>query len=123
MTASRLQRLRSKASFSRERQLGQAGGSITSVESEAMRRAEQQSPLVRSIWALAVLSLIALLLVLSLAITTGAGHSFDQIALALPIFFVFLILATSIGDWLQVEDFFAEPKPRLSTALTRAPPA
>jgi hypothetical protein len=88
-----------------------------------MRRAEQQFLPVRSIWALAVLSLIALLLVLSIAITSGAGHGFDQIALALPIFFVFLFLATSIGDWLQVEDFSAQPKPRLSTSLTRAPPA
>jgi choline-glycine betaine transporter len=88
-----------------------------------MRRAKQKSSLVRSIWTLAVISLIALVLALSLAITSGAGHDFGQIALALPIFFVLLFLATSIGDWLQVEDFFAEPKPRLSTSHTRAPPA
>jgi hypothetical protein len=67
--------------------------------------------------------MIALVLVLSIAITSGAGHSFDQIALSLPIFFVFLFLATPVGDWLQVEDFFTEPKPRVSTSLTRAPPA
>ena len=88
-----------------------------------MRRAKQQFLPGRSIWALAVLSLIALLLVLSLAIASGAGHGFDQISLALPIFFVFLFLATSIGDWLPVEDFFPEPKAHLSTSLTRAPPA
>jgi hypothetical protein len=88
-----------------------------------MRRAKQQFLPVRSTWAFAVLSLIALLLVLSVAIASGAGHGFDQISLALPIFFVFLFLATSIGDWLQVEDFFTEPKPRFSTSLTRAPPA
>jgi hypothetical protein len=88
-----------------------------------MRRAKQQFVPGRSLWALAVLSLIALLLVLSIAIASGAGPGFDQISLALPIFFVFLFLATSIGDWLQVEDFFTEPKPRLSTSLTRAPPA
>jgi hypothetical protein len=88
-----------------------------------MHRAKQQSSLVRSIWTLAVISVIALLLVLSVAITSGVGHGFDQITLALPIFFVLLFLATSIGDWLQVEDFFTEHKPRLSTSLTRAPPA
>ena len=88
-----------------------------------MHRAEQQSSLVRSIWTLAVLSMIALLLVLSVAITSGAGHSFDQITLALPIFFVLLFLATSIGDWLQAEDSPSTLKPRLSTSLTRGPPA
>jgi ABC-type polysaccharide/polyol phosphate export permease len=101
--------------------LGQ--GSTRSVESKAMRRTKQQFLPVRSIWAFAVLSLIALLLVLSIAIASGADHGFDQISLALPIFFVLLFLATSIGDWLQVEDFFTEPKPRFSTSLTRAPPA
>jgi hypothetical protein len=66
---------------------------------------------------------IALVVALSIAITSGAGHSFDQIALALPIFFVLLFLATSIGDWLPAEDSAFEPKPRFSTSLTRAPPA
>jgi hypothetical protein len=98
-------------------------GSIPSVESEVMRRAKQQFLPVRSIWVLAALSLIALLLVLSLAIASDAGPGFDHILLALPIFFVLLFLATSIGDWLPVEDFFTEPKPRLSSSLTRAPPA
>jgi choline-glycine betaine transporter len=96
---------------------------LPSVKSEAMRRAKHESSLVRSIWTLVFLSVIALVLVLSLAIATGAGHSFDQIALALPIFFVLLFLATSIGDWLQVEDFITESKPRLSASLSRAPPA
>ena len=88
-----------------------------------MRRAKQQFLPVRSRWVFAGLSLIALLLVLSIVIASGAGHGFDQISLALPIFFVFLFLATSIGDWLPVEDLLAEAKPRLSTSLTRAPPA
>jgi bacteriorhodopsin len=88
-----------------------------------MRRAKQQSSLVRSIWTLAVVLLIALVLILSIAITSGAGQSFDQIALALPIFFFLLFLITLIGSRLLVEDFFIEPMPRLSTSLTRAPPA
>jgi hypothetical protein len=67
--------------------------------------------------------MIALVLALSLAIAAGAGHSFDQIALALPIFFILLFLPTSIGDWLQVEDCTTESRPRLSTPLGRAPPA
>jgi preprotein translocase SecE subunit len=66
---------------------------------------------------------IALVLALSIAITSGAGHNFDQIALALPIFFVLLFLAASIGDWLQAEDSALKPQPRFSTALSRAPPA
>jgi|ERR1700677_160313 hypothetical protein len=99
------------------------GGSIPSVESEAMRRAKQQSPLVRFIWTLMVASVIALVLALSITITSGAGHSFDQIALALPIFFVLLFLATSIGEWLQAEDSALEPKPCFSPSLSRAPPA
>jgi hypothetical protein len=70
-----------------------------------------------------VISIIAFLLLLSVAITSGAGHGFDQIALALPIFFVVLLLATSIGDWLELEDFFIEPESRLSLVCPRAPPA
>jgi hypothetical protein len=66
---------------------------------------------------------IVLVLALSINITSGVGHSFDQIALALPIFFVLLFLAVSVGDWLQVEDSAFEPQPRFSSALTRAPPA
>ncbi len=66
---------------------------------------------------------IVLVLALSIAITSGAGHGFDQIALALPIFFVLLFLAASIGDWLQAEDSAFEPQLQFSTALTRAPPA
>jgi steroid 5-alpha reductase family enzyme len=89
----------------------------------AMRRAKQQCSLGRFTLAVVVLSIIALVLMLSIAITSGAAQGFDQIALALPIFFVLLFLATSTGDWLQLEDFFLEPKPRLSTSPTRAPPA
>ncbi len=65
---------------------------------------------------------IALVLALSIAITSGVGH-FDQIALALPIFFVLLFLAVSIGDWLQAEDPALEPRPCFSTSPARAPPA
>lgn len=88
-----------------------------------MGRVKQQSSLFRCILTVAVMSMIALLLVLSFAITTGVGHGFDQITLALPNFFVLLLLAAPIGDWLQVEDLFIKPTPRLSTSLTRAPPA
>jgi hypothetical protein len=66
---------------------------------------------------------IVLVLALSIAITSGVGHSFDQIALALPIFFVLLFLAASIGDWLEAEDPAFESKPWFSNSLTRAPPA
>jgi hypothetical protein len=70
-----------------------------------------------------VASMIALVLALSIAITSGAAHSFDQIALALPIFFVLLFLAIATGDWLQAEDSALAPQPRFSASLTRAPPA
>jgi len=88
-----------------------------------MRRAKQPSPLVRFISTLMVAFVIVLVLALSITITSGVGHSFDQITLALPIFFVLLFLAASIGDWLQAEDSALEPKPRFSPSLTRAPPA
>ena len=88
-----------------------------------MRRANQQGLLGRSTLTIVVISIIAFLLLLSVAITSGAGHGFDQIALALPIFFIVLLLATSVGDWLEFEDFFIEPGPRLSTVCPRAPPA
>jgi len=88
-----------------------------------MRRANRQGLLGRSILAIVVISIIAFLLLLSVAITSAAGHGFDQIALALPVFFVVLLLATPVGDWLELEDFFIEPEPRLSTVCPRAPPA
>jgi hypothetical protein len=66
---------------------------------------------------------IVLVLALSIAITSGVGHGFDQITLALPIFFVLLFLATSIGDWLQAEDFLFQSQPRFYSSPTRAPPA
>jgi hypothetical protein len=62
-------------------------------------------------------------LLLSVAIVSAADHAFDQISLALPIFFILLLLATSIGEWLELEDCFIESKPRLSIIRTRAPPA
>jgi hypothetical protein len=88
-----------------------------------MRRANRQGLLGRSILTIVVISTIAFLLLLSVAITSGAVHGFDQIALALPVFFVVLLLATSMGDWLELEDFFLEPEPSLSTVCPRAPPA
>jgi hypothetical protein len=88
-----------------------------------MGRVKQQSYLVRCILTVAVVSMIALLLVFSFAISAGVGHGFDQITLALPIFFVFLFLAAPIGDWLQVEDLLIQPTTLLSTFLARAPPA
>jgi hypothetical protein len=77
----------------------------------------------RSAWAMVVLSAIALVLMLSIVNASGAGHGLVQITLALPIFFLLLLLATSTGDWLQTADLFVEPKPRLSASLTRGPPA
>jgi len=88
-----------------------------------MRGANRQGLLGRSILTIVVISIIAFLLLLSVAITSGAGHGFDQIALALPIFFVVLLLATSIGDLLELEDFFIEPESRLFLVSPRAPPA
>lgn len=66
---------------------------------------------------------IALILTLSIATTLGATHSFDQAALALPIFFLFLFLPTSVGDWLDIEDLIFTSKPRFSPSLSRGPPA
>ena len=94
-----------------------------SVESISMSRKNRQGLLGRSILTIVVISIIAFLLLLSVAITSGTGHGFDQIALALPIFFVVLLLATPVGDWLELEDFFIEAEPRLSTVCPRAPPA
>jgi hypothetical protein len=88
-----------------------------------MRRANQPYSLTRLTLTLVVVLLIALVLILSTAVTSSAGHGFDQITLALPIFFVLLFLATTIGDWLEAEDFFIRLKPRLSLSPTRAPPA
>jgi hypothetical protein len=88
-----------------------------------MRKAKQQRWLGRCTLAVVVAFTIALVLVLSIAITSGAGHDFHQFALASPVFFVFFFLATSLGDWLHFEDFFIETKPRFSASPTRAPPA
>jgi hypothetical protein len=88
-----------------------------------MRGANRQGLLGRSVLTVMVISIIALLLLLSVAITSSAGHGFDQIALALPIFFVVLVFATSISNWLELEDFFIESEPPLSAVCPRAPPA
>jgi hypothetical protein len=88
----------------------------------AMRKVNQRRRLSSSALAVVVLSIAALVVILSVAVTSGAGHGFEQIALALPIFFVLLFLA-SIEDWLQLEDSLLQPEPRLSLSHTRAPPA
>lgn len=66
-----------------------------------MRNAKRQGSLSQSTFAVVVISLVALVLILSIALTSGAVQSYDQIALTLPIFFVFLFLATSVGDWIR----------------------
>jgi len=66
---------------------------------------------------------VALILALSIATTLGAAHGFDQTTLALPIFFLFLFLPTSVGDWLDIEDSIFISKPRFSPSLSRGPPA
>jgi hypothetical protein len=62
-------------------------------------------------------------LLLSVAVVSAADHAFDQISLALPIFFILFLLATSIGEWLELEECFIESTPRLSSIRPRAPPA
>ena len=88
-----------------------------------MSKAQKPCWIGRSAWAVVAIFAIALVLILSIAITLGAGHSFHQIALALPVFFVLLFLATSIGDWLDLADLVFEPQLRLSPSFTRGPPA
>jgi hypothetical protein len=88
-----------------------------------MRRANRQGLLGRSVLTVMVISIIAFMLLLSVAISSSAGHGFDQVALALPILFVVLVFATSISDWLELEDFFIESEPPLSAVCPRAPPA
>jgi hypothetical protein len=95
----------------------------TAVEWLAMSRAKQQYRIGRFAWAMVVMSAITLVLILSIAITLNPGHGFGQITLALPVFFMFLFLAVLIAGWIQIEDFFLEPKPQLSASLTRGPPA
>lgn len=94
-----------------------------SVESLAMSREKQQYRVGRSAWVMVAIFTITLVLMLSITLSLGSGHGFDQVTLALPVFFVFLLLATLISGWLQIEDFFLEPKPQLSASLTRGPPA
>jgi hypothetical protein len=93
------------------------------IKSMPVNRVTKRSWIGRSAWAMAVIVAIALILILSIAITLGSGHSFDQTTLALPVLFVFLFLPTAIGDWLDIEDFVAAPKPRFSPSLSRGPPA
>ena len=88
-----------------------------------MSRAKKTSWIRGSAWAVVATLAIALVLILSIAITLGAGHSFHQITLALPVFFVLLFLATSIGDWLDLADLVFKPQLQLSPSFTRGPPA
>jgi hypothetical protein len=87
-----------------------------------MTRATKQCWIGRFAWAIVVIVAIALILVLSVATALGA-HGFDQTTLALPIFFLFLFLPSSVGDWLDIEDSFFISKPRFSHSLSRGPPA
>jgi hypothetical protein len=70
-----------------------------------------------------VIVAIALILTLSIATTLSAAHGLDQTTLALPIFFLFLFLPISVGDWLDIEDSIFISKPRFSPSLSRGPPA
>jgi hypothetical protein len=88
-----------------------------------MSRIRQRSLIGRFAWAMLVICAIALVLILSMAITVSAGHALDHLTLALPIFFVLLLLATSTGEWLASEDFFLAANPPLTTCFTRGPPA
>ena len=88
-----------------------------------MTRAANQSWIERFAWAMVVILAVALILTLSIATTLGAAHGFDQTTLALPIFFLFLFLPASVGDWLDIEDSIFRSKPRFSPSLSRGPPA
>jgi Kef-type K+ transport system membrane component KefB len=87
-----------------------------------MFRAKQQSRFGQFAWAMVVMCTVAFVLMLSIATASSLGHAFDQVTLALPVYFVLLFLAVLIVGWLQLEGFFLEPKPRLSASLTRGPP-
>jgi hypothetical protein len=87
-----------------------------------MTRATKQRWIGRFAWAMVIVS-IALILILSIATTLSAAHSFDEMTLALPIFFLFFFLPTSVGDWLDIEDSIFIAKPRFSPSLSRGPPA
>jgi len=86
-----------------------------------MSTAKQQWRMGRLIWATVVLFAIALVVMLSIAITLNPGHG--QLVLALPIFFVLLFLVVFIGCRLPVEAFFLQPKPHFADSVTRGPPA
>jgi hypothetical protein len=88
-----------------------------------MTRATKQRWIGRFAWAMVVILAVALILALSIATTLGAAHGFDQTTLAVPIFFLFLFLPTSVGDWLDIEDSIFISKPRFSPSLSRGPPA
>jgi hypothetical protein len=88
-----------------------------------MSKATKQCWIGRFAWAMVVILAVALVLVLSIATTLGVAHGLDHTTLALPIFFLFLFLPTSVGDWLDVEDCIFTSKPRFSPSLSRGPPA
>ena len=87
-----------------------------------MRKAKQSNSLHRSILVIGVVCTIALLLMLSLAFASAAGHSFDHIVLALPAFFFVLVVAASAHEWLRAEDPSFDSRVWASAAHTRAPP-
>ena len=88
-----------------------------------MIRARRPSWIGRLAWAMVVIVAITLVLTLSIATTLGAAHGFGQATLALPIFFLFLVLPALLGDWLDIEDSVVTTKPRFSPSLSRGPPA
>ena len=86
-----------------------------------MRRANPQHTQGR-FNAAVVLTLIALVLLLSFAVATNADHGLYQFALALPVFFVLAVLAELVVAWLHPQESFVPPQPHLFASHTRAPP-
>lgn len=88
-----------------------------------MHRTKQQSSLRRPVLAVAVVATIALLLVLSVALATSAGHGFNHIDLALPVLYFLVLLTAFTGERLATQDLVVETKVFVSARRTRAPPA
>jgi hypothetical protein len=88
-----------------------------------MLRATQQRALRRFVLVFAVVSAIAFLLLFSITLASAPGSGFYHITLALPVFFLLLVLTTCISGWIQAEDSIGPLKPAAPTSPTRAPPA
>lgn len=88
-----------------------------------MHRAKQQSSLRQPLLVVAIVCMIALVLMLSFALASAAGHSFDHVSLALPVFFLLLLLTLSAGERLPTKSLAVLPKVSASPAPSRAPPA